>query len=458
MFDVQQVSFTSDYFKQCQDVAIQMIKDGKAYMDDTEQEEMKTQRMAKQESKYRNTAVDENLVLFNNMCSGDPEFSNWCMRGKIDMQSPNGTMRDPVLFRSNVTPHHRTGTQFKAYPTYDFACPLVDSLEGVTHALRTTEYDDRNVMYAWMQDAMKLKHKTRIQTFGKMSFIHTVLSKRKLNWFVENKLVEGWFDPRFPTIQGTIRRGVDVDALKNFVIGQGASRRVITMEWDKFWAENKQVLEHKAPRYMGVTTPNHVEVTIENVAAEITAHSVPLFPVEPEKGTRVCRRFNKVYMDQEDAAALKDGEEFTFLRWGNMTVKSMKKSGDSVVSISVTFDPAATNFSKTKKMTWLAAVPDCAEVTMVSFDHLISKAKLEEEDSFQDYLTPVTRTETSGLADACIRTLNAGDVIQLERKGFFRIDKAYGGPGKPAVLFFIPDGRSKGGSSVEKVAKAAAKK
>ena len=430
-----------------------MIKDGKCYMDDTDQEVMKEQRMARKESKYRNTSVEVNLQRFQDMCSGAPEFSVWCMRGKIDMQSLNGTMRDPVLYRSNDTPHHRTGTKFKAYPTYDFACPLVDSLEGVTHALRTTEYDDRNEMYAWMQEAMKLKHRTRIKTFGKMNFIHTVLSKRKLNWFVENKLVEGWFDPRFPTVQGTIRRGVDVDALKAFVIKQGASRRVITMEWDKFWSENKQTLEHKAPRYMGITTPTQVTVTIENIPAEITAHSVPLFPAEPEKGTRVCRRFNVVYIDQEDAALFKVGEEVTFLRWGNMTIKAIEVNDGVVKSMKATFDPAATNFSKTKKCTWLAAVPDCVECTLVSFDHLISKAKLDEDDKFQDFLTPETRFETSALCDPCLRTVNTGEVVQLERKGFFRVDKAYGGIDKPAVLFAIPDGRQKGGSAIEKKAK-----
>ncbi len=453
------MSFTSDYFQQCQTVAEQMIKDGKAFMDDTDQEVMKEERMAKKESKYRNAPVAENLQRFKDMCSGAPEFSQWCMRGKIDMQSLNGTMRDPVLYRSNETPHHRTGTKFKAYPTYDFACPLVDSLEGVTHALRTTEYDDRNEMYAWMQEAMKLKHRTSIKTFGKISFVHTVLSKRKLAWFVENKLVEGWFDPRFPTVQGTIRRGVDVDALKAFVIKQGASRRVITMEWDKFWSDNKMVLEHKAPRYMGVSTPGHVLVTIENIPAEISAHSVPLFPMEPEKGSRVCRRFNEIYVDQEDAAAYKVGEEVTFLRWGNMTITAIEKDSNSglIKSMRATHDPNATNFSKTKKTTWLAAVPDCVKCTLVSFDHLISKPKLEENDSFQDFLTPQTRIETSALCDPCLRTVNTGEVVQLERKGFFKVDRAYGGPDKPAVLFAIPDGRQKGGSATEKKAKAAKK-
>ena len=427
-----------------------MIKDGLAYMDDTDQELVKEERMARINSKRRETPVKENLEIFQGLLKGDKKVRAYCMRAKMDMQSLNGTMRDPVMYRANDTPHHRTGTKFKAYPTYDFACPIVDSLEGVTHALRTTEYDDRNEQYKWMQEKLKLKRFTRIMTFGKMNFIHTVLSKRKLNWFVENKKVEGWFDPRFPTIQGCIRRGIDIAALKNFIIKQGASRRVITMEWDKFWAENKQALEITVPRYMGVSTPDQVVVTLTNVADEITAHTVPLLPQIPEKGSRVCRRYNKVYVDQEDAVMFKEGEEVTFLRWGNMTITSIQKNDDgSIKAVSATHDPAATNFSKTKKYTWLAAIPDCVECTLVKFDHLINKPKLDDGDNFQDFLTENTRMETSALADACLRTVPAGTVLQLERKGFYRVDKAYEGPDSPAILFFIPDGKVKGGSAVE---------
>jgi len=224
-----------------EELARSMINKGLAYMDDTDQETMQAERMAHTESKHRESAPETNLTIFKALCEGDKTVRAYCLRAKIDMASANGTMRDPVLYRANDTPHHRTQSRFKAYPTYDFACPIVDSLEGVTHAIRTTEYDDRNEQYHWLQNALELPHKTHIMSIGKVNFVHTVLSKRKLNWFVEEGLVEGWFDPRFPTVQGCIRRGVNVDALKNFIIMQGASRRVITMEWDKFWSENKKV-------------------------------------------------------------------------------------------------------------------------------------------------------------------------------------------------------------------------
>ncbi len=137
------VSHSSDHFAKLEEIARRMLSEGKAYMDDTDQETMQAERMERKESKHRNASVADNLALFEKLLKGEPAAQTFCMRAKIDMSSVNGTMRDPVLYRYNATPHHRTGTKFKAYPTYDFACPIIDSIEGVTHALRTTEYNDR---------------------------------------------------------------------------------------------------------------------------------------------------------------------------------------------------------------------------------------------------------------------------------------------------------------------------
>ena len=140
-----------------------MIREGKAYMDNTDQETMQAERMSRTESRLRNSKPEENLALFEGLVRGDENCKKYCMRAKIDMSSVNGTMRDPVLYRGNDTPHHRTGTKHKAYPTYDFACPIVDSVEGVTHALRTTEYNDRDEQYHWIQEALGLANRTKIQ-------------------------------------------------------------------------------------------------------------------------------------------------------------------------------------------------------------------------------------------------------------------------------------------------------
>ncbi len=190
------LTYTSDYIGAIQQYALSMMSKGQAYMDDTPQEQMKEERANRIESKYRNTQTPEEAkALFEEMCSGSDEGAKWCLRAKIDMSSDNGTMRDPVLYRQNLTPHHRTGTTFKAYPTYDMACPIVDSLEGVTHALRTTEYNDRDEQYQFLQKTLGLR-RVRIHAFCRMNFQYTVLSKRKLTWFVEQKLVTGWDDAR----------------------------------------------------------------------------------------------------------------------------------------------------------------------------------------------------------------------------------------------------------------------
>jgi len=429
-----------------------MISEGLAYMDNTSQEVMQEERMKLLESRNRGTAPEENLRLFEELLRGSAEGQAYCLRAKIDMSSVNGTMRDPVLYRFNDTPHHRTDTRFKAYPTYDFVCPIVDSIEGVTHALRTTEYNDRDEQYHWIQQAMRLRP-VHILAFGKMNFIHTVLSKRKLTWFVEKGLVESWFDPRFPTIQGCVRRGMNVDALKNFIISQGASRRVITMEWDKFWSENKKVLEEKSPRYMGVSERGKVLLELTNVSEEVVEHSVQIHPQKPELGQRIMLRYSKVYIDQIDAATYKVGEEVTLLRWGNVTITSIVASEDgsgTITKLSGTYDPAATNFSKTKKATWVAAVSQLVPCKLVEFDHLISKPKLAEDDRFEDFVNPHTREESDAWCDPCVGTVAAGEVIQLERKGFYRCDVPYGGVDQPAVLFLIPDGKVKAASIATK--------
>jgi glutamyl-tRNA synthetase len=439
------VCHTSDSFPIIHKYAEQFIAAGHAYMDDTEQEQMQAERMAHIESKRRNSSVEENLRIFKEMCAGNPEYTSYCLRAKIDMTSLNGTMRDPVLYRSNTeVPHHRTGTKYKAYPTYDFACPIVDSIEGVSHALRTTEYNDRDEQYHWLQEKLGLR-KVHIFAFGKMNFIHTVLSKRKLTWFVENGKVEGWFDPRFPTVQGCVRRGINVDALKSFILSQGASRRIITMEWDKFWAENKRVLEDIAPRFMGVADAGRVRMEVTNYTpsgADGDAFEVPLLPSKPEAGSRVMLRSNVLYIEQEDAATYKEGEEVTFLRWGNFFIDSIvRDSAGHVTDMKGRFNPDAKNFSKTKKATWLAATPGCVTCRLVEFDHLIAKAKLENEEAFQDFLNPVTMAETSATCDPLVATLPAGTVLQLERKGFYRVDKAGTADSAP-VLFYIPDGKA----------------
>lgn len=262
------VTFTSDYFDKTKEYMEVMIKAGFAYADDTPGEEMKKERDAGIESKYRNASVEENLKRFHLMLQGKhdedtkadekdgkkgkdagkkggkkedkkkeeskeeskvdtavsagvPEVKaptgEWCMRAKIDMQHKVKCLRDPVFYRIKRDPHHRTGTKYLAYPTYDFACPIVDALEEVTHCLRTIEYHDRNYMYHWVQEKLGLT-KITIYDYSRLNLVSTILSKRSLKWFVESGIADGWYDPRFPTVQGIMRRGLTVEALKLFML------------------------------------------------------------------------------------------------------------------------------------------------------------------------------------------------------------------------------------------------
>ncbi|CAM9450199.1 unnamed protein product [Discosporangium mesarthrocarpum] len=442
-------SHTSDRFEEFSAYAQQMIKKGQAYMDDTPQEQMQKERMEFAPSGRRETPKEENERLFKLLLKGDKEAEPYCLRAKVDYASVNGCMRDPVIYRMNLTPHHRTGTTHKAYPTYDFACPIIDSLEGVTHTLRTTEYNDRDEQYAWFQETLELR-KVTIHAFARMNFVKTVLSKRHLGWFVEQGRVEGWDDPRFPTVQGVIRRGVSTQALENFMLMQGASKKITNMEWDKFWSNNKKQYEQTAHRYMGVFRDTSVELTLVNTpAGDIVSVPVSLHPKHPEIGKRAMRLSSLVLVEGDDANQIEDGEEVTLKNWGNVKVTKVDRDAQGrATGLSGEYRPDGDVKATKRKITWLAKVPDLVPMVLVEFDYLVTKEKIEDGEDFKDFLNPNTRAETHALGDPGLRNLKEGDVIQLERRGFFRADKPYRGPGKPLVLFMIPDGKTKAMSTL----------
>ena len=231
-----QVTYSSDNFGMLENSMRQLITEGHAYADNTPAEEMKEMRDAGEATVHRSNTVEKNLELFAGMLAGTAP--GYCIRAKLSMTDKVKCNRDPVFYRCKDIPHHRTGDRYKAYPTYDFTCPIVDSHEGVTHALRTIEYRDRNALYAWVQKTLNLRP-VIIYDFAKLNLMSTCLSKRKLRFFVEEGLVAGWDDPRFPTIQGIMRRGMTDKALAVFMLEQGPSRNTVNMEWDKIWACNK---------------------------------------------------------------------------------------------------------------------------------------------------------------------------------------------------------------------------
>ena len=433
------VTYTSDYLNVISGYAKQLILDGNAFMDDTPQDQMQKERMERVESKNRSQTPDEALKYFDLMCSGDPEGASWCLRAKIDMKSNNGTLRDPVLFRQNLEPHHRTGTKYKAYPTYDLACPIVDSIEGVTHALRTTEYNDRDAQYQWILKALGLRQ-VRIHAFSRVNFVNTVLSKRKLTWFVEKGHVDGWDDPRFPTVRGVVRRGVSITALRDFMTAQGASRNVVSMDWSVFWAENKKEMDKSAKRFMAIDKTNNVELTILNGPPEGTFafKETPYHPKDPSMGSRAIRISRKVLLETIDMEGVQVDEHIVLLRWGVVKITNVEGG------LQGEYIPDGDFRSAKRKVSWIASVKQNTPVVLTEFDHyLITKDKLGDEDDVADFVNPHTKATTFVIGDPGLKNLKENDVIQLERRGFYRVDRPYVSEKKPIVLFMVPDGKTK---------------
>nr|XP_026500384.1 bifunctional glutamate/proline--tRNA ligase [Vanessa tameamea] len=440
---------TSEYFDMMLQFCENLIKEGKAFVDDTPPEQMKNEREQKVESRNRNNSVEENLRRWQEMVKGTAVGVQNCVRAKIDMQSTNGCMRDPTIYRCKPEPHPRTGTKYKVYPTYDFACPIVDAVEGVTHVLRTMEYHDRDPQFYWFIDALQLR-KPYIWEYSRLSMTNTVLSKRKLTWFVEQGHVDGWDDPRMPTVRGVLRRGLAVEALRQFIRAQGSSRSVVFMEWDKIWAINKKVIDPIAPRYTALEM-NPVHVNLRGVTADSTL-AVALHPKNGNVGNKTVWVSKRLLIDQVDAKTLKEGENATFINFGNIMIDKIHKAPDgTVTSIDATPNLENKDYKKTLKVTWLADTPqsNMVETYCVYFDHIISKPLLGKDEDFKQYIGHQTRWEIQMLGEPALAHLKVGDVIQLQRRGFFRVDVAPAPPSPhtaratPLVLFHVPDGHTK---------------
>ncbi|KEY75757.1 glutamyl tRNA synthetase [Aspergillus fumigatus] len=437
------MSYTSDYFDELYQYALQIIKDGNAYADDTEKEVMAEQRMNGKPSKRRDASVEENLARFEEMKKGTPEGLRWCIRAKMSVDNPNKAMRDPVIYRCNPAPHPRTGTKWKIYPTYDFACPIVDSIEGVTHALRTIEYRDRNPQYQWFLDTLKLRH-VQIWDFARMNFIRTLLSKRKLTKLVNQGVVWGWDDPRFPTIRGIRRRGMTIPALREFILKQGPSKNITNLDWTLIWATNKKYIDPVAPRHTAILKKDMVKAIVKGGPATPYTEEKPKHGKNPAVGMKKVVFGNTVIFDQEDAKSFKQDEEITLMSWGNAIVRKIETDPTSGIVKELELElHLEGDFKKTeKKVTWLSTEgQDLIPVELVDFDYLLNKDTLQEDDVLEDVLNKNTEFREDAVADCNVAELKEGDIIQFERKGYYRVDRAYV-PGKPAVLFNIPTGKT----------------
>ncbi|CAN8203249.1 unnamed protein product [Coccothraustes coccothraustes] len=444
-----QFTYTSDHFETIMKYAEKLIQEGKAYVDDTPAEQMKAEREQRVESKHRNNCVNKNLQMWEEMKKGTEYGQTCCLRAKIDMSSNNGCMRDPALYRCKNQPHPRTGSTYNVYPTYDFACPIVDSIEGVTHALRTTEYHDRDEQFYWIIEALGIR-KPYIWEYSRLNLNNTVLSKRKLTWFVNEGLVDGWDDPRFPTVRGVLRRGMTVEGLKQFIAAQGSSRSVVNMEWDKIWSFNKKVIDPVAPRYTALLKDAVVPVNIPEAQEEMK--EVAKHPKNADVGLKPVWYSSKVLIEGADAETLAEGEVVTFINWGNIIITKLNRNASGkIVTISAKLNLDNKDFKKTTKITWLAETPRAPLIptVCVNYEHLITKPVLGKDEDFKQYINRNSKQEELMLGDPCLKELKKGDIIQLQRRGFFICDQPYepvspySCKDAPCILIYIPDGHTK---------------
>uniref|UniRef100_A0A7M4FRC5 Bifunctional glutamate/proline--tRNA ligase n=1 Tax=Crocodylus porosus TaxID=8502 RepID=A0A7M4FRC5_CROPO len=444
-----QFTYTSDHFETIMKYAEKLIQEGKAYVDNTPAEQMKMEREQRKESKHRNNSVEKNLEMWEEMKKGTEYGQTCCLRAKIDMSCNNGCMRDPTLYRCKNQPHPRTGNTYKVYPTYDFACPIVDSIEGVTHALRTTEYHDRDEQFYWIIEALGIR-KPYIWEYSRLNLNNTVLSKRKLTWFVNEGLVDGWDDPRFPTVRGVLRRGMTVEGLKQFIAAQGSSRSVVNMEWDKIWAFNKKVIDPVAPRYTALLKNEMVTVNIPEAVEEMK--EVAKHPKNPDVGLKPVWYGSRVLIEGADADTLTEGEMVTFINWGNIIITKIHRNPDrKIVSIDAKLSLENRDYKKTAKITWLTDTPSAPLIpsVCVNYEHLITKPVLGKDEDFKQYVNRNSKQEELMLGDPCLKELKKGDIIQLQRRGFFICDQPYepispySCKEAPCILIYIPDGHTK---------------
>lgn len=426
-------TFTSDYFDPLLTLCTRMLNEGTAYVDNTETEQMKKEREKKIESKNRNNSVEKNLLMWEEMKLGN----NYCVRAKINMQSNNGCLRDPTMYRCKFAPHIRTGNKYKVYPTYDFACPIVDSMEDVTYAMRTTEYHDRNEQYYWFLKTLHMQE-PYILEYSRLNLQNTVMSKRKLAYFVESKLVDGWDDPRLPTIRGVLRHGMTMEGLKNFIATQGSSKTINMMSWNKIWSFNKKVIDPIAPRYTALLKP----VLVKVLDAVEECKDVQKHPKNPTIGTKKLWYNNHVYVEEDDAVEFTVGENVTFVNWGNLLIKDIKLNDGKVTLVTAELNLNNKNYKNTQKVTWLVTT-HLTPITCVYFDNLITKSVLSKDEDFKQYINNNSKIETTLIGELDIGNLKKGDIIQLQRRGFYICDVPYSNSKGPCILFSIPDGHKK---------------
>ncbi|MFQ5634828.1 MAG: glutamine--tRNA ligase/YqeY domain fusion protein [Gammaproteobacteria bacterium] len=443
--------YASDYFQKFYDCAVRLIEDGKAFVDGQTAAEIRESRGTLTEpgtdSPWRDRPADENLDLFARMRAGEFADGELVLRAKIDMGAPNINLRDPALFRIRKATHQRTGDAWNIYPMYDFAHPVSDALEGITHSLCTLEFEDHRPRYEWILDNLDLPSNTRQIEFSRLNVAYTITSKRKLAALIEEGFVGGWDDPRMPTVAGMRRRGYTPAALRAFVRNAGVTKKDKLIEMGALETCIREDLNERAPRAMAVLNPlkvvllNYPEDRVERLTA--ANH-----PNRPELGSREIPFGRELYIERDDFMEdpprkffrLRPGGEVR-LRYGYIVkcVEVVKDDAGEVSEVRCTYDPdtrsGAPAAQRKVKGTihWVAcgeSVP--AEVRL--FDRLFTVADPGRRggDDFHEYLNRDSLlVATDCRVEPALARADAGERFQFERQGYFIADCVDSEPGRP---------------------------
>ena len=437
-YNPKNVFFGSDYFEKTYELAIELIKQGLAYVCDLNQKEISEYRGTLTEpgknSPYRDRSVEENLELFENMKNGMYKEGEKVLRAKIDMAHPNINMRDPVLYRIIYTSHHRHGNKWCIYPMYDFAHPLQDAFEGVTHSLCSLEYDNHRVLYDWVIEKCKTEHKPRQIEFGRLNITNTIMSKRYLRQLVESGKVIGYDDPRMPTLVGLRRRGVTPSAIKSFILSTGLSRINSTVEGDMLDHFIREDLKLKVNRIMAVTNP--LKLTITNYPeGEIEYLEASNNQENEELGKRKIAFSRNLYIEKNDFVLEKPNKHYKRLALGLEVrlfhayfVKANEVRYDEngeICEVLCTYDKqtlSGTGFNERKPNGTIGFV-EASTAKKAQFN-LFEPLLLDSEAKSENFLENINEnswTKLNGYIENGV--YQEGDAFQLIRDGYYCVDK-----------------------------------
>jgi glutaminyl-tRNA synthetase len=444
--------YASDYFDRLYQFAMQLIKAGKAYVCDLTADQIREYRGTLTEpgrnSPYRDRSIEENQKLFERMKAGEFPDGARTLRAKIDMASPNLNMRDPVMYRILHAMHHRTGSQWCIYPTYDFAHGQSDSIEGITHSLCTLEFEDHRPLYDWFLDQLGVHHPQQIE-FARLNLSRTVLSKRKLLQLVQQKHVNGWDDPRMPTLAGFRRRGYTPETIRTFCERIGVAKRNSIVDIAMLEHCLREDLNRRAPRVMGVLRP--IKVVIENYpAGQFEELEAINNPEDPSQGTRRVPFSQVIYIEQEDFREdppkgffrLSPGREVRLRYAYIIKCREVVKDPETgeINELRCTYDPetksGSSQSSRKVKATihWVSAA-HAVEAEVRLYDHLFSKEDPNDIAEGADWLTNVNRKSLEVLTACRMEPLLAyakpGERYQFERLGYFCVDPVDSTKNKP---------------------------